>query len=471
MVAKNADSNATFSPDGKNILYARANDPEVGKWRLLEANADGSSERVVLGVPDKNSPFYIAWSPDGKRVAVGGGGEIGSAIRIYDFTTGKLIRFAEFDDKVVFHMAWGPDGRWLYFVYPSKSERISLNSKIGAISYPDGKFRPIANETTNHSSVTLSADGKTMATVQSQVAEGITILPGTGKGSVTEVPNLSRQGTIPSFDWTNDDQLLVSEGQRLVRVQRDGTNAVTLVNDPTSWINDVASCDSGRWFTLSWMLHGGVNTTNLWRTKPDGSEAVQLASGGEDVLWNCSPDGKWVYYYERGQSTGLLRIPSTGGKPEALQGTILPSALLESTTLSADGKTLAAFLTRLEVEHGVFRSQIALVNLEEGAKPVVRFIGVEPSFNFVFHALGPQLNRSFHFTPDGKALALTVEENGVDNIWIQPLDGSKGRRLTSFESEQLIDFRWSPDGKSLGVLRYHTESDVILLQDTSGASH
>ena len=149
----------------------------------------------------------------------------------------------------------------------------------------------------------------------------------------------------------------------------------------------------------------------------------------------------------------------------------MPSALLESTTLSPDGKTLAAFLTRLEVEPGVFRNQIALVNLEEGTKPVVRFIGVEPSLNFVFHALGPQLNRSFHFTPDGKALALTVEENGVDNIWIQPLDGSKGRRLTSFESEQLFDFRWSPDGKSLGVLRYHTDSDVILLQDVSGAPH
>src|SRR5258708_6925274 len=395
---------------------------------------------------------------------------MGSAIRMYDFTSGQLKRFAEFDDKVVFQMAWGPDGRWLYFVYPSKSERISLNSKIGAISYPDGKFRPIVNETTNHSSVTLSADGKTMATVQSQEPEEITILPGTGKGSATELPNLPRQGTIPSFDWTNDGRLLVSEGQRLVRMQSDGTSAVTLVNDPTSWINDVASCDSGRWIILNWMLHGGVNTTNLWRTKPDGSEAVQLTSGGEDVLWNCSLDGKWVYYYERNKNTGLLRVALGGGKPEAAPGTALPSARLESTTLSPDDKKLAAFLARVEVAHGVFGNQIALVNLEEGAKPMVRFIGVEPSFNFVFHALGPQLNRAFHFTPDGKALALAVEEKGVDNIWIQPLDGSKGRKLTNFESEQMFDFRWSPNGSSLGVLRNHAESDVILLHDTSGAS-
>ena len=467
MIAKDVDCNATFSPDGKKIVYVRANDPEVGKWRMLEANADGSSETVLLSVIGKDSPSGLAWSPDGKRVAAAISGEMSGAIKMYDFTSGQLKPFAEFDDKVVFQLAWGPDGRWLYFVYPSKTERISLISRIGAISYPDGKFRPVVNEATNHFTVTLSADGKTMATVQSQTPEEITILPGAGKGASHTVPNLPRQGSIPSFDWTADGGLLVSQGLRLERMESNGTSEVTLVNDSASWINDVASC-GGRWIILTWMLHGGVNATNLWRAKPDGSEAMRLVHGGEDVLWNCSPDGKWLYYYERNKNTGLLRLSLAGGNPEAVPGTTLPSVLLESTTLSPDGKTLAAFLTRVEVEHGDFRNQIALVNLEEGAKPVVRFIGVEPNFNFVFHALGPQLNRSFHFTPDGRALALAVEENGVDNIWIQPLDGSKGRKLTNFESEQMFDFRWSPDGKNLGTLRYHAESDVILLHDTNG---
>jgi Tol biopolymer transport system component len=54
---------------------------------------------------------------------------------------------------------------------------------------------------------------------------------------------------------------------------------------------------------------------------------------------------------------------------------------------------------------------------------------------------------------------------------MQPLDGSKGRKLTHFnDSEKIQDFRWSPDGKSLAMLRFNTVSDVILLRDTGNSS-
>jgi len=49
---------------------------------------------------------------------------------------------------------------------------------------------------------------------------------------------------------------------------------------------------------------------------------------------------------------------------------------------------------------------------------------------------------------------------------IQPLDGSPRKRITNFSSEQISDFKWSPDGKSLGVLRSHSDSDVVLLQES-----
>jgi hypothetical protein len=53
---------------------------------------------------------------------------------------------------------------------------------------------------------------------------------------------------------------------------------------------------------------------------------------------------------------------------------------------------------------------------------------------------------------------------------MQPVDGSKGRKLTSFnDPEKIRDFRWSPDGKTLALLRFSSVSDVILLRDT-GAS-
>src|SRR5258706_4664765 len=70
-------------------------------------------------------------------------------------------------------------------------------------------------------------------------------------------------------------------------------------------------------------------------------------------------------------------------------------------------------------------------------------------------------------TPDGEAVAYPIRENGVDNLWVQPLDGSRGRQITSFDSEQILNFRWSPDGRSLCILRGHTDSDVVLIRESS----
>ncbi|MGE5726439.1 MAG: protein kinase domain-containing protein, partial [Acidobacteriota bacterium] len=38
IIVKDVDTGITFSPDGSHIAYCRANDPEIGKYRLLSAN-------------------------------------------------------------------------------------------------------------------------------------------------------------------------------------------------------------------------------------------------------------------------------------------------------------------------------------------------------------------------------------------------------------------------------------------------
>jgi eukaryotic-like serine/threonine-protein kinase len=63
-------------------------------------------------------------------------------------------------------------------------------------------------------------------------------------------------------------------------------------------------------------------------------------------------------------------------------------------------------------------------------------------------------------------LRLSRRENGVDNLWLQPLDGSRGRALTNFKAEHICDFHWSFDGKQLAIVRGHTESDVVLMRST-----
>jgi hypothetical protein len=53
----------------------------------------------------------------------------------------------------------------------------------------------------------------------------------------------------------------------------------------------------------------------------------------------------------------------------------------------------------------------------------------------------------------------------VDNVWVQPLDGSPGHQITTFKSDQISEFHWSPDSKTLAVSHQHDTADVVLLQD------
>ena len=69
------------------------------------------------------------------------------------------------------------------------------------------------------------------------------------------------------------------------------------------------------------------------------------------------------------------------------------------------------------------------------------------------------------FSPDGKAVVYPARENGVDNLWLQPLDGSKGHALTSFTAEHSLRLHWSFNGKQLALVRGHDDADVVLIRD------
>ena len=50
---------------------------------------------------------------------------------------------------------------------------------------------------------------------------------------------------------------------------------------------------------------------------------------------------------------------------------------------------------------------------------------------------------------DGRSLTYALTSKGVTNIWSYPLDGGQAKQLTDFKNDQIFNFRWSPDGKSL----------------------
>ena len=83
--------------------------------------------------------------------------------------------------------------------------------------------------------------------------------------------------------------------------------------------------------------------------------------------------------------------------------------------------------------------------------------------------IGKHCTYKIAFSPDGKSLVYTVRENGVDNLWEQPLSaGSAFKQLTHFTSDRIARFEFSTDGAQIAIERAHTESDAVLLRDEGG---
>ena len=475
IIAKDVDSNPSFSADGQRVVYIRENDPEVGKWRLLLANADGSGEKTVLDQPNPFPITGVAWSPDGQRVAIAainiGGKGIGK-ISMFEFKDSSLHPFLETADRIIDRIAWSPGGKWIYVVNAPLGASVATHPQIGAFSYPDAKFHTVTNDATIYSTLSVSADGKTLATVQTRFENQLDVLPGSGAGASVAVPGIPLPTNLVNVEWTANGQLLVSEGSRIFRVPPDGSNPVTIVNDPASYVADAEVCNGDSSLRISWMGHGSsFASIRLWRTAMDGSDQQPLSAVTSEIIAACSLADKWAYYtVPEGPAHKLWRVSMTGGEPEQLPDLDPQINVLKSIAISPDGHTLAVLCDLLDPKTRSPKHRIALLTLNENPRPLARFIELDATEVPLVHSVGPPNNAGFHFSRDGKSVAYVVTGADAENIWLQPLDGSKGHRLTNFKSDEIYGFQWSQDGKQLAVIHHREHSDVVLLRDTQSAN-
>mgnify|MGYP000273881511 CR=1 FL=1 len=79
------------------------------------------------------------------------------------------------------------------------------------------------------------------------------------------------------------------------------------------------------------------------------------------------------------------------------------------------------------------------------------------------------------FSPDGKHIAFTSDEDGGDNLWIMNADGSNAKAVTSETFRLLNSPAWSPDGNYLVGRKHYTGSrslgagEVWLYHKTGGS--
>ncbi len=456
VVVRDLDTSISFSPDGKRFVFARANNPEVGKYQMFTANADGSDAKAFMTGGDASKmPQNLVWSPDGARIAgveLQTGGEL-SSILLFDLASGKSEVAASYKDKVLRKQLWLPSGKGLVGIYQDQSTNFSRN-QIGFTALPSGQFQAITKDTNSYVTLTLSADAKTLATVQQKNLRTFYLFPASGTGANLPSPALARESNVADFTWTTNGGYYLTEGSDLVRVSADGSNKTVLLSN--SGIFGLSACSDGRSLVFSWIGQGGGTSVNVWRTDADGSNPKQLSNGRADFNPECSSDSKWVYYNE--PNGDIKRVPLDGSaQAQAVPGTNIANGIVAvpQVSVSPDGKTLAfiAALAPKDDPNGSI-NKIALVPLDAGPQPQLRLLDGDP-----------RMRRGLRFSPDGKSLVYSIRENGVENLWMQPLDGTRGHQLTGFTTERIDAYHWSPDGKSIGMIRAHTDADVVLLRD------
>jgi serine/threonine protein kinase/Tol biopolymer transport system component len=441
-LAEDVDSNITFSPDGRKLAFMRYDNPEPGKYQLIVRTVDQGMETVLTTGPTSQRLYVPAWSPDGKTIlcVIGQPANGLTGLVAVDVATGQQRLILSSADALG-SPTWMPDGSGLLALDASRSTNYT-RAQIVSLTYPEGIISPVTRDTNNYSDISLAASGQLLATVLSEGRWNLMVMPAADSGA--DPRPVSAVVSFTNITWTHDGRIINDTDNMLHWANPDTGAKGTFVNQPDSAAGDPWECADGHTvvFLLNQLAGKGQN---IWRADASGGNLKQLTTGTLNSFPVCSPDSRSVYYLD--DRPGHLRKVSIDGGASVQVSDQVLSGLFD---ISPDG-TQAAITT---IDHANGHEEKLLL-LDTTTGQVRRQLKFEHERFGIF----------IHFSRDGKSVVYTVRENGVDNLWAQPLDGSAGKYLTSFKTEHIWDFHWSPDGTKLALVRGHDDSDVVLMRD------
>ena len=288
---------------------------------------------------------------------------------------------------------------------------------------------------------------------QMQATDRILLQEATGGKSTGSVPLPSRE-MIVAFDWLNDTEMLIADIHSASRIKLDGSASTTLTSDPNANLLDVVPC--GSYALVEWEFKNNTNTLDIWRMDLDGRNLKQISRGQYDSWAVCSHDAKSVYYYDQADTKFVMRIPIDGGAAERLPFPVHGKIVLglNGLGISRDGKWMAVSGAELGTNAAI--GHVWVMGLDENSNAPMRTLTPDPRFV-----------TQLRITPDGNSVTYVISDQGAKSLWSQPVDGGPGHAITEGDDDDLWDYRWSPDAKTLGVQRKHFQADVVLLKDTS----
>ena len=434
------DSAVTFSPDGKRIAFFRGY-PKSGETVLIVANADGTLEQKLV---TKERPEFFPtlrvgpqWSPNGKVIACPSG--IAEPQRYMSVAEVQLDEgtFEPLTDKKwqqISGIAWLSDGSGLIL---TAREEQSGPFQIWYLSYPEGKARQLTNDLSNYLRVSLTADARTLVTLQSQSLSNIWVSADGLEENAKQITFNNRDGQA-GLAWTPDDRIVyvsqTSGHQDIWIMDHNGDNPsqLTTGSGDNRW---PSVSPDGRFIVF---MSNRTGTNHIWRMNIDGSNLVQLTNGKGEHWPQCSPDGESVLFTASDGVLTLHKVSINGGTP-----TQLTSNASFQTAVSPDGKLVA---TTYFNDQDRIKAAIYPINGGSPAKILDFWSGY------------------FRWAPDGQSLHY-IDRNSISNLFSYSIDGNGGaRQLTNFKSGGIATFDWSRSGQ-LAWARTITTADVVSLND------
>jgi eukaryotic-like serine/threonine-protein kinase len=433
-VLDDIDSPVSFSPDQKQFAFTRGSVTR-GTHDLMVANLDGSNIRTLAQspAPDRFLAEGPAWSPDGRTILLAAGSALGSAIYAVDVASGTATKVGG---------PWGflRDVQWLpggaAFLATAVDFSGMATPQIWQVAYPSGERTRVTNDLNAYIGVSLSADGRSLATVQTATVAGVYVIdkPGEEPRRVTGGAGLT-DGTT-GVAWLPDDRLVYTSSAsglpQLWIVDLDGRNGrqLTSMKGPAQY---PWSAPDGKWIYFMSFAKEGVC---LFRIAPDGSGLQQLTTDGDARNPVVSSDGRTIYFTAtRGGTPQPMKVSSEGGTPVAM-----PKMYFRTQGISFDGTRLLG-LSWYEQER---RVALAQYSLKDGT---LRLLPEYPS-----NAL---------FTPDG-GLAGVQRIQGRTVVGVWPPGGGSFKAITPPVLEAVYAGAVSPKGR-IAMSRGQATNDVVLI--------
>jgi len=402
------------------------------------SNVDGSNEQVISTRKggDRFSTDGPAWSLDGSMVVCGAGrwGEDSYRMNLFafDVTDRRQLPIGQQSWLTIFQVAWENDNSLIV----NAREHDASRYELWRVSFPDGAAQKLRPDLENYQGVSI-ANGK-IVTARSSLNWRIWVANIGEFEKAVEIA--SGTGIKYGLSWTDSGKIVFSsmtpDRLNISRIDPDGSNRVQLTTGGDNYQPE--SSPYGRYIVFSSNLNGRFN---IWRMNANGTELTQLTSSDGNFYPSVSPDNQWVVYDNvTGPVVKIFKVPLNGGEPIKI----------------GEGYRMPVFSPNSQFIAGRY-------NLDANTEGVAIFPaqGGDPVRQFEIPRREWQRVR---WISDNE-LSYIKETDGYSNIWSYNLNTGERKQLTNFSSDRIYAYDWSPDYKQIACQRGTTTSNVTMISE------